>query len=176
MRSKKEQLIGGLVCAALLVAYALLIARPQTRALAGVRAEAQSLGTDIVARQILTQSTSLRETELQQCRGRIAGITEQVPSSDKLGDLIAQLSEASEAWNLRSTDVAPANGYEIGKLRVLPIEVTFECDFPSLFGFVQRIETLPRLVRVSRLKTQRRADAPAVLTCELTLQVFSELP
>lgn len=175
MNSRKDQVIAAIVCAAVLGAYAMLIARPQSRAVASVREQAQRLTADIELRQAVARGTAVLERDMQAVRERLAGVGEQLPSSMRLGELIGQLSAASEAWNLRGTDLIPARSYEVDRILVLPIEVTFQCDFPSLFGFLKEVESLPRIVRVSNLRMQREGDEPAAIACELTLQVFSEI-
>lgn len=176
MTSTRDQIITGVVCGGALLGYALLIARPQSRALGDVRREAVQLAADIDMRRAVAVSTVELEAELQAAEQRLGAVAEQIPSSMRLAELIAQLSAASDSWRLRGTDLRPVRSYEVGGIVVLPIEVSFECDFASLFGFLREIESLPRLVRVSDLRTQRREEAPGSVACELTLRVFSEAP
>jgi Tfp pilus assembly protein PilO len=172
----KDQFAVLAIAVVLVAGYALLVARPQQRALARAGDELRQVRADLEERHDLARSSVVLEAELHATRLRLADYAEQIPSTDRLGDLVAQLSAASQEAGLRAERMAPRQGQQIGQLSVLPIDLELMGGFPNLHEFLRRIETMPRIVRVAGLASRQTGRPGSPLVHELTVYVFHESP
>ncbi len=174
MHDMREQIITGVIAVAILGLFWQFVVTPRQDELHRMQEDARDVAAQIIARDQLGHEALTTEVELQQQQTRISSLDSQIPNKVQLGAFLEQLSDDTQNTNLRSIDVAPRSPHGAQGLGVLPIRMTFEGTFASLYEFLKRIESQDRIVYVSTMKTSRMDPGSRMLTTELTLQIFYE--
>jgi len=95
-----------------------------------------------------------------------------VPDEAHIGQVLEAVSEAADALGLANTNVVPAEPVQTQNVVCMPIEITLQGRFERVFGFLTRIESLPRIVRVQSLELGRASEVPGELIASMTVFVF----
>lgn len=74
-----------------------------------------------------------------------------VPQSDELADLLRQLSIELERQRVTGQEIQTGTIIHGQEYSVVPITLRFKGSFPAVFGFLQRIESMQRMIRVTKL-------------------------
>jgi Tfp pilus assembly protein PilO len=170
----REQVLTGVTAFAACALFAWLVVYPQQAKHRALQDELQAVSDDIALR--LTRCAAAVETEraLEQCRRRLGSMEARVPPEDHLGSFLEQLSAVAADAELINANVVPQPPYVTKGLGILPIDMDFESDFPSLFAFLKHVESLPRAVRIASLSAARVQEGDDRLEIEMTLQIFFE--
>lgn len=87
--------------------------------------------------------------------GDLKALTQQsqkyVPQSDELADLLRQLSIELERQSVSGQEIQTGTIIHGQEYSVVPITLRFKGSFPAVFGFLQRIESMQRMIRVTKL-------------------------
>lgn len=157
---------------AVTTAFVWLVARPLHAKLSATYREYTLVEVDRRQRGVQAQAVLELERETREMRVAMAMAAQRVPNRPQVGPLVERLAEVSAAADLRDENIIPQAPYIAERMGVLPIEMTFRSTFSSLFTFLQRIESLERTVRVSRIETTRVDGGVPLLETRLGLQVF----
>lgn len=74
-----------------------------------------------------------------------------VPPRDELDQLLRQLTEAMEAFDLQQQEIVTDRTQRHADHNVSTVRMRFEGGFPATYGVLQQIDAIPRLVRVDRV-------------------------
>jgi len=172
MHDMREQVMTGVIAVAILGLFWQFVVTPRQDELHRVQEEARDVAAQIVARDELGREALATEVKLQHEQTRTSSLDSQIPNKVQLGAFLERLSDDTQEANLRSIDVAPRSPHKAQGLGVLPIRMTFEGTFASLYEFLKRVESQDRIVYVSAMQTSRMDPGSPMLTTELTLQIF----
>ena len=172
MRVSREQLAVALSAAGIVALFVTTVAAPMAAKLDRVESNSRLLQAHC-ERQGAAARVMLADIQtVQQCRADMREARRRIPSAAQLGALLEQLAAVSAAVHLSDQNITPGASYTRREMGVLPIEMTFQSNFMSLFAFLQRVESLERTVRVARIDTAWVEDTPSMLKTQLLLQVF----
>ena len=93
-----------------------------------------------------------------------------VPQSDELADLLRQLSIELERQSVSGQEIQTGKIIHGQEYSVVPITLRFKGSFPAVFGFLQRIESMQRMIRVTKLDfdgDSERVNEPLRVRIEL---------
>ena len=74
-----------------------------------------------------------------------------VPQSDELADLLRQLSVELQRQHVTGQEIQTGSIVDGDEYSVVPITLRFKGSFPAVFGFLKRIESMQRMIRVTKL-------------------------
>lgn len=172
MTKQRDQLVTGVLAVVLLAVFVGLVFIPQQRKFERLRAQAATLrdGTMLGAAQ-LARLEGL-QAQVRHAEADLAAYDRNIPHGPELGVFLEQVDVLASSQKVVDPDVVPAASFGDRGIEVLPIEMGFSGTFASVYGFVQAVESLPRLARVSRLEIERADYARDVLEANVTVRVF----
>lgn len=107
-----------------------------------------------------------------------AGRMTPIPSESDVGGLIESLTRTLSDEGLQDRDITTRPSKSLEGANALPVTVAVTGEFPRIFDTLARIESMPRLVRVERMRVQAedqhagaRGRAPKV-RAEMLIEVF----
>jgi Tfp pilus assembly protein PilO len=111
--------------------------------------------------------------ELLQLRQVVDSSSKQMPQEDQLANLLKQLSTGMNAHQLTDQDVLTQPIQHGKQYSLVPLTLNFKGTFLQIFGFVKQVESLPRMIRITRLELHNRPQkAGDLLTVSLDLCAF----
>lgn len=93
--------------------------------------------------------------ELERLRALGASGMTPIPESSDVASLVRELSMLLESIGLREREITTGAPRELAEASAMPMSVMVRGGFPAIAEAVRRIESLPRLVRVQRLRVSR---------------------
>ena len=168
----REQLLLGGAAAVIVVLFVWLVGLPREERLAQAQGALTDLQVEVAQRETLSDVALVTERRIRATRQELQVLTQQVPTSDKLGGFLENLEQLAAQAGLREQNVTPQPTRAAAGIGVVTLEVAFESNFRELFTFMKQLESLERLVRVTALSTQRQGDDSPVLATELTLEIY----
>lgn len=172
MGTSRERVVVVGSTAASVVLFVWLSVVPLTRRLADVNHAVLLAGARWRQHSAEASEVFRHGPELLERRAAMEGASDRIPADARVGDVLERLSEAASAARLRNEQMTPRGRYTIESIGVIPIEMTFESTFSSLYAFLEGIESLDRVVRVRRIETTRERDLSAALKTQLELEAF----
>ena len=169
-----EQLVLGGAAAMIVGLFVWLVGLPREARLAQAQGALTSLQAEVNQREGLGEVALATEGRISATRQELRGLEHQVPPSDDLGGFLEDLERLAAQAGLRAQNVLPQPKRAVAGIGVVTLEVTFESTFQQLFTFLEQLETLERLVRVTAFNTQRLSEDSPVLATELTLEIYFE--
>lgn len=170
MRARKRRFLTPLAAFVVAVVFLLGVYFPQSRQLSRIRQETAS-----VREQQLDRAARLRSTMATLDKAGSEGdipFEEAVPSSPRIGELLESLDRLAREAGLADHSVVPAKVVDGEQVSWLPIDMEFRGTFAAVYGFLERVETLPRVARVQRLELDSTAFTADELSSSLTMHVY----
>lgn len=97
----------------------------------------------------------------------------QVPEQEDLDQVLRHLTRALQSSNVREPDLTTRDTRHFAHYSIIPIEVEFQGSFRDAFGVLERIESMPRLIRVDRLELEgQERNTAGPLSVSLQLSAF----
>lgn len=97
-----------------------------------------------------------------------------VPQQTELAPLLRQLSTDLQVQEAVDQVLETESGRSGQDYSVIPVKLKFKGSFPGTFGFIKSIESMRRLVRVTRLNARMDVTKPnEPLTVEVQVCAFS---
>ncbi len=93
-----------------------------------------------------------------------------VPQTDELADLLRQLSIELYSQKVTGQEIQTGSIVHGDQYSVIPVTLRFQGSFPAVFGFLQRIESMRRMIRITRLELDgdaQRVNEPLAVLVEL---------
>lgn len=101
-----------------------------------------------------------------------------IPQESNVAGLITELSAMLDSLGLSHREITTGDSRRLDEASSMPMTVTLQGPFPSIAEAVMQIESLPRLVRVQRLRVSteqsRRGevDRSGVVRADVLIEVF----
>lgn len=169
MVGKRVHLILGVTIATSVFTFGAYL--PKSRRLADLHGRIAGLERQVLAGGEQLRSAASMHAELTSALGELESFDEAVPASEDVGVFLEAVSQIADELGLTDRNIVPGKALASPRVSLLPIEMSFGGDFESLYAFLQRIESLPRVARVKRMETAV-SEQDGALTCSLTVNVF----
>lgn len=115
------------------------------------------LGMTAVARDELTRLNN-RVVELRQV---VQGAQRYVPATDEIAQVVRGINEALRKQGVTEQEMIARPSQRFADYSEIPLTVEYQASFPDVFGALQQIESMPRLIRLDRLQLRSFPEAPA---------------
>lgn len=125
---------------------------PQSKALGKVRQEVQSLRTELAKPADGPEVIERLTSDLQRLREFGKGRMTPIPAESDVAGLMRMLSETLDQLGLTQRDITTRPPKNYDDATSMPVTVVLNGPFTSIYESVSRIESMPRLVRVERLR------------------------
>jgi Tfp pilus assembly protein PilO len=145
--------------------------RPQTQRLAVLRATAIARQAELEE----NQRRAARRNEIALKNERLRTELERIKKPSKrqeLPELIKDLERGKEQASLRKYEQKAGVPMRSDLYCELPISMTFEGDFTSVFNFLRSTEEIQRLTRVRNLKLKAKPDGTGQVHAGITMNIY----
>lgn len=142
--------VGGLA-GLVLVATGLLIV-PEARKSSRLSNEVRAYGEELRKPNSGPEVIGRLSEELETLRSMADRRMTPIPESSDVAGLIGDLSSMLDAVGLGQREITTGQSESLEEASSMPMTVTLRGPFPAVAEAVRRIESLPRLVRVKRLR------------------------
>lgn len=137
--------------AGLSVAFGLGVWLPESRNLASYQerivAAQEALGPSAFQPAMVDKKLN----EVEKLRNELESAERYVPHGPELASVMRSLTQAVEAEGVGGQHFKTMETASYKHYTVMPVELEFEDSFAAAYGVLERIETMPRLVRVESL-------------------------
>ncbi len=104
-------------------------------------------------------------------RDEVSGAQRYIPQMEEIASVLRGLTESLGAFETAEPEVVTRQAKDYADYSVVPVSLAFDGRFPAAYGVLDRIESMPRLIRVDRLHFQadaRTLEAPMAVRLELS--------
>lgn len=161
MRIEKDQMLTVGIVLALGVLFAFAVWMPasqQDRKLEQrIDAAKDELGMTAVAKDEFVRLND----RVSQLRRVVRGAQRYVPANDEIAEVVRGINMALRTHDVTEQEMIARQAKRYADFAEIPLSVEFESSFPVVFGALEQIESMPRLIRVDRLSLMSFPDEPA---------------
>lgn len=125
-----------------------------------------------------------RQREIDALEGAIAKLEAKLPNKKEIDKVLRETWDLAEKNSLTTKSIRPLRVNNnnsltggIGPHIEQPISVKLEGDFKGFYGFLQALETCPRIMRIKKLSIKKIADddsPPGYIQAEFVMSIFFE--
>ncbi|MDD3719470.1 MAG: type 4a pilus biogenesis protein PilO [Actinomycetota bacterium] len=141
-------LVGALVCIIILVLGLFLVVFPQRNKVGEVEDEIKKTESSIQSEQNRLNQLRQLEKDPEQFQRQLNVLLERIPQDVELADIIQQIDYAAEEAGLDFFSITPKVPVSAGSYYTVTCETVFHGRYFNLVEFFNRIERLPRSVKV----------------------------
>jgi Tfp pilus assembly protein PilO len=109
--------------------------------------------------------------EVRALRAKLERSQKSIPQQQDLPAFIRDVTQLSQQASLKKFIMKPDIPSRIDLVSELPIRLTFEGDFISIYSFLRNTEQMPRLTRVRDMRLSSR-DKNGQVKVELTMNIY----
>jgi Tfp pilus assembly protein PilO len=163
-----------IIMGGLLVAFVVFGWRPAWQRQRQLRAEIETASRMLSQNQTRTASMTILQGEVLRLKRNVEKFDKRLPRTAELGEFIRDLT--GNAGGLRKLVTTPGQKRNVELYTEIPISLSFEGDFGTVFTFLRQVELMPRLVRLKSVNVRTRDPRQGVVDVNLALNIYySEL-
>jgi Tfp pilus assembly protein PilO len=136
------------------------------------RLEIGQLERDLGIKRGRTDGLSALAMEVDGLRSRIAANNKVIPPRIELAEVLRELSVQIESENLVSQGISTEAAVDGTDYTALPLELTLSGRAPAIFRFVDRIESMPRMIQVNSLDIETDKPTDQAVEAKVKLHTF----
>lgn len=166
----REGLTFAAVLAIPLASYALVF-RPQNAAIEAARQEMEHKRERLEQlRRETSQNADLARANAE-IAARVAEIEDRLPNGKGVDRIVKQVSDLAVIAGLEPPTLKSGKPLEAAQYGEQPLEMTTRGDFPGLYRFLQSLEQMPRVTRITNMRIQRDEKSGGV-SIAFTLSIY----
>ena len=158
--------------AAASVAYVVFVFLPVQRSIRQLSAELQQKRQELVQAQSLTRPIAYARQRLAETREVCLQWQEGAPTPGNLAIHFASFTQLAEDAGVVIERFDPQLSTQMQILAQHNLTLQFHGEFPQVFEFLSRLESLPAAIWFRNLQVSRVQPGDATLQAELTLTIF----
>lgn len=158
MRVEKDQINTMIAIAVLCLAYVLAIWMPQRGRIAEARERLDAAEAALTSGQAGQVSLKQMSADLRELRQSVQNSTKRIPDQSDLPALLRELSGELEDLHVTDRTIQTQAVEKGDDFVVIPIRLTFRGSFAAAYAFMQRVESMDRLVHIGKLELGGDAD------------------
>jgi len=174
--NKSQWIVFGLI-AVLVAVFSLGVWLPESRKLAGYQERIVTAQEQLGPSFFEPAMMDKRMTEVQALKDEISSSARYVPERSELAPVLRALTEAVESRGVDNQRFQARESKHYKHYAELPLSLEFEDTFDVVYGVLQEIESLPRLVRLEAMSLRvldrdRKQEISPVMQASLRLNSF----
>ncbi len=170
MRIEKDQIRSVIILLAMAAGFYFVGWRPQQAERAELNARVQNTQEQLgVNRQGVSNLSELRRL-VEQMSEQALTSHEAVPTSTELADLLRSLTNELQTQRMIEPEIETEAIIAGEDFNVIPLSLHFRGSFEGLAGFLRKVESLPRLIRIHKLHIDAAPTKPGE-PIEVSLQM-----
>jgi Tfp pilus assembly protein PilO len=168
--AKVQYVLAGLVVVALGLFY-VAVYRPQTFAVDDLNRQITAKQRQLESDRAQTNRLPAVTSELQQLTTRLAGF-KKLPLDPQLGEFMHEVYQASQKAQLHKLTDQPGEAERFELYSEMPIVLSFQGDFASVYSFIRQIEEMQRLTRVQDVTIKTIDSNQGTVDVTLTVNIY----
>lgn len=172
MDRKRQNLIFAGLCIAVMLAYALVIHRPQQKRLDQLRAEIARTSVQATEDAAKAQRIPSMRLEVERLRRQYKDFDRSLPGQQELAGFLREISLAAESQRLQCDQIQPGNPTTGDLYNRLPIVMSFRCTFADLVGFIEELNGMARLTRIENLQISPITEGSETLDVRMQVNIY----
>jgi type IV pilus assembly protein PilO len=97
-----------------------------------------------------------------------------LPQEREVGALLKEVWQLAEANKLTTKTIKTMKSEQNANYNELPIQLALSGNFYGYYTFLQQLEKLPRITRVTHMNLTKMAERDGAMQAKLTLSIFFE--
>ncbi|MBI5555253.1 MAG: type 4a pilus biogenesis protein PilO [Elusimicrobia bacterium] len=116
------------------------------------------------------------EKEIIDNKQKISLIKKRIPTDLSVAELVQSLAQIGAKLGIKEyTSLVPGEIMALDKYIMVPVRVTFHCEYPQLIEYLKELEKMERLARIDGIRIRTNEQDPEEIIIELPLTAFSLL-
>lgn len=112
------------------------------------------------------------EAEYSDIYARLKATREKMPFEPEMGDLTGKIARAADAAGIRISLLQASDEVACGNYQELPLTVEAYGDFANVGRYLEKMETLPRLLTVQSCVVESRPDETNLVKVSLKTKAY----
>jgi len=159
MSNKRKPMLRYIIAGLVIAGVGTGLIAPRWAAIRAVRAEISKLEADLGIQRGRTDGLSALAMRVETLRERVESHNKVVPERVELAQLLRELNRRIEAEDLTSQGISTGRMEAGVETTALPLELTLSGDGPAIFRFIDRVESMPRVIQIDFLELKRDFNA-----------------
>lgn len=168
---QQQLIIGVVIVVVILVGFFFIVWRPQNDAVAtlAMQAEAENKKTQ----EAINTLARLKEAKAEsaQIEKELVHLNEQMPIEAQIASLLVDLQDMANESGVDLVSITPSDPTPLQRFSEIQMQLGISSTFFDLVDFLYRLETMPRIAKVTRLSIQGGTSYPE-LSSTLAISVY----
>ncbi|MDD5491810.1 MAG: type 4a pilus biogenesis protein PilO [bacterium] len=114
------------------------------------------------------------ESDIRANKLKINLIKKRMPADISVAELVQSLAKIGTRLGIKEYgSMVPGDTITMDKYIMVPVKVTFFCEYPKLIEYLKELEKMERLSRVDNIRIKTNELDPEEMIVELSLTAFS---
>ena len=139
-----------------------------------VQAEIDRKQKELAELEQATSGTDDLKQKIEDLQKAIAIVEDKLPQEREIDKVLKEVWQMAEANNLEQRTIKTLRSQRANNFNEQPIEMSLAGDFEGFYVYLQQLEKLPRLTRVTKMDLTKMNDRDGAMEAKLTLSIFFE--
>ncbi len=139
-----------------------------------VQAEIDRKQKELAELELATSGTEDLKRKIEDLQKAISIVEDKLPQEREIDKVLKEVWNMAEANNLEQRTIKTLKSQRSSNYNEQPIEMSLAGDFEGFYVYLQQLEKLPRLTRVTKMDLNKMNDRDGAMEAKLTLSIFFE--
>ena len=121
-----------------------------------------------------TSGTDDLKQKIDDLQKAISIVENKLPQEREIDKVLKEVWQMAEANNLQTKTIRTMKSERAASFSEQPIEMSLAGDFEGFYVYLQQLEKLPRLTRVTKMDLNKMNNREGAMEATLTLSIFFE--
>jgi type IV pilus assembly protein PilO len=139
-----------------------------------VQAEIDRKQKELAELELATSGTADLKRKIEDLQKAISIVEDKLPQEREIDKVLKEVWQMAEANKLEQRTIKTLKSQRASNYNEQPIEMSLAGDFEGFYVYLQQLEKLPRLTRVTKMELTKMDDRDGAMEAKLTLSIFFE--
>jgi Tfp pilus assembly protein PilO len=169
--TRVQWILGGGLTVVILAFY-LLWCRPENNRLISLRQQIAAQQQQVRTGQAKAALLPQKMEQVEKLRVKVEQFDKRMPRTLDLGQFMRDITQLSQHAALKKLAVQPGVPRRAELYCEMPIQLTFEGDFSSIFEFLQKTEQMQRMTRIRGLSIHGREISKGLVEVQVSMNIY----
>jgi Tfp pilus assembly protein PilO len=114
------------------------------------------------------------ERDIRDNKRKINLVKLRMPTDTNVAELVQTLAQVGSRLGMREyNSIVPGDTLTMEKYIMVPVRITFFCEYPKLIEYLKELEKMERLSRIDGIRIKTNEQNPEEMNVEMSLTAFS---
>ena len=139
-----------------------------------VQAEIDRKQKELAELELATSGTADLKRKIEDLQKAISIVEDKLPQEREIDKVLKEVWQMAEANKLEQRTIKTLKSARANNYNEQPIEMSLAGDFEGFYVYLQQLEKLPRLTRVTKMELAKMDDRDGAMEAKLTMSIFFE--